>query len=434
MIKSSIVCILDKYPIIALAVSGGSDSMAMLEWFRKNRPKESYVVINIDHHIRGEESKRDSDFVKRYTEKYGITLYKYDVDAISFAKKNGYTIEQSARILRHNIFEKATLEYAYVVATAHHKSDQEESIFMHIARGCGINGLTGMALESGHIIHPLLYTSKDEIMEYIRDNNIEYCEDSTNLDNEYSRNFTRNEILPVIKQKYPQFGNSLLNLAEIAQEVLDFIDKNTPILVLEDNGVYCDLQNKHNVIKAEMIRRAFSLLGINFDIERKHIDIILEFAESNVNSSIDMPYNTIVYKERDGVVIAKKISYSQIKYRFSEGIFELGGYELQICKAEKFKNCLQSGIDKNLYISIDNLEKLEIRLRQIGDYIQKFGGGKKSLGDFLTDKKVPLRLRDRLPVIAIGQEIICVCGVDISEKARVLEDSKQIYKISLKVL
>lgn len=428
------VCILDKYPIIALAVSGGSDSMAMLEWFRQNRPKESYVVINIDHHIRGEESKRDSDFVKRYAEKYGIKLYKYDVDAISFAKENGYTIEQSARMLRHKIFEKATAEYAYVVATAHHKSDQEESIFMHIARGCGINGLTGMAVENGHIIHPLLHTGKAEIMEYIRDNKIEYCEDSTNLDNEYSRNFTRNEILPVIKQKYPQFGNSLLNLAEIAKEVLDFIDQNTPTLVLEDNCVYCDLKDKHNVIKAEMIRRAFSLLGINFDIERKHIDIIIEFAESNANNSIDMPYDTIVYKEREGVVIAKKISYPQVKYRFLEGFFEIGGYELQISKVEKFENCLNSGIDKTLYIATDNLENLEIRLRQNGDYIQKFGGGKKNLGDFLTDKKVPLRLRDRLPVIAIGQEIICVCGVEISSKARVLEESKQIYKVNINVL
>ena len=99
MIKSHIVSIINKYPIIALAVSGGVDSMAMLEWFRQNRPKDSFLIINIDHHIRGEESKRDSDFVKCYADKYGIELKKYDVDAIGFAKENGYTIEDRKSVV-----------------------------------------------------------------------------------------------------------------------------------------------------------------------------------------------------------------------------------------------------------------------------------------------------------------------------------------------
>ena len=194
MIKSHIVSIINTYPVIALAVSGGVDSMAMLEWFRQNRPKDSFLIINIDHHIRGEESRRDSDFVKCYADKYGIELKKYDVDAIGFAKENGYTIEQAARILRHKIFEAAVQQYASAVATAHHAQDQAESVFMHIARGTGIDGLQGMSVEDGHILRPLLFTTKQEILEYVDKNKIEFCEDSTNKDNNYSRNFIRNQI------------------------------------------------------------------------------------------------------------------------------------------------------------------------------------------------------------------------------------------------
>ena len=92
-----------------------------------------------------------------------IKLYRYDIDCLSFAKQNGYTLEQAARILRHQIFEQAAAEYAYVVATAHHMSDQAESVFMHIARGTGIGGLMGMSVLDGHIFRPLLHTSKAEI-------------------------------------------------------------------------------------------------------------------------------------------------------------------------------------------------------------------------------------------------------------------------------
>ena len=89
MIKSQIISVLDKYPTIALAVSGGMDSMAMLEWFRQNRPKESFLIVNIDHHIRGAESERDSKFVSDYAKKHGINIKKYDVDCIPFAKEKG---------------------------------------------------------------------------------------------------------------------------------------------------------------------------------------------------------------------------------------------------------------------------------------------------------------------------------------------------------
>lgn len=149
-----------------------------------------------------------------------------------------------------------------------------------------------------------------------------------------------------------------------------------------------------------------------------------------------MPYNTIVYKEENGVTICKKLAFENKTYRFSEGCFEIGGFELRVQKVKKNKlksmsAVCENGLEKTLYIATDNFESLDIRLRKNGDKIQKFGGGSKSLGDFLTDKKVPLRFRDRLPVVADGKNVVCVCGVEISECAKVLENSENIFKINI---
>lgn len=307
MIKCDIIATIEKLPIIALAVSGGSDSMAMAEWFRQNRPIESFVILNIDHHIRGEESRADSEFVKNYAQKHGIKYYHYDVYAVEYAKENGYTLEQSARILRHKVFEQACIDYAYAVATAHHQGDQAESIFMHIARGAGIDGLIGMSCFDGHILRPFIDTPKSEIMSFVKANNLDYCEDRTNEDVDFARNYTRKVIFPTICEKFENFPQSLIKLSNRAKEYADFIDQNTPALYLQDNSVKCDLQDKHIVICAEILRRAFSLLGVTTDIEERHINLLLEFFKNKKSGSLDMPYNTIAYKEEGFLVLSKKL-------------------------------------------------------------------------------------------------------------------------------
>lgn len=437
MVKSEIVSIINNLPLIALAVSGGSDSMAMAEWFRQNRPLESFVILNIDHHIRGEESRADSEFVENYAKQHGIKYYHYDVDAVGFSRQNGYTLEQAARILRHQIFEQACVEYAYAVATAHHQGDQAESVFMHIARGSGLDGLVGMSCFDGHIIRPLIDTSKQEIMQFIAKNNVQYREDSTNADNDFSRNYIRQVVFPIICQKYENFPQNLIKLSNRAREYADFIDQHTPALVMQDNSVQCDLKGKHLVVQAEMLRRAFSLLGVTADVEERHIKLLLSFAQKQGGGSLDMPYDTIAYNEKGALVLAKKSDYPMVEYPFAEGVFELGGFEVIVQKVDYncFLNKAESAVEQNafneLYLSLDDPCKVVLRLRKNGDKIAKFGGGSKSLGDFLTDKKVPLRLKERLPIVAQENNVLCACGVDISSTVKVQSTSRNIYKITI---
>lgn len=426
MVKSVIIHILDKYPKIALAVSGGSDSMAMCEWFRQNRPKDSFLILNIDHHIRGKESADDSSFVKAYAERYGLEYLHYDIDVLEYSREHGKGIEQSARELRHDIYRKVCQESAYVVATAHHQSDQVESVMLHIARGTGINGLSGMNVEDGYLIRPLLYTTKQEINDFIATNHLEYREDSTNNDIAYSRNYMRIEVIPNLEKRFDGFMNNIVKLAKRAREIQDFIDTQVPIMSVEQGAVKCDIRDKHRVVASEMLRRAFCLLGVEADVEERHIELLLKLVDKPNGTRLDMPYNTIAYSEKGNVVLEKEQpDMSSIEYPFGEGIFEFGDIELLVQKVDEIAK------DESLYMSGDNIINAVIRTRRKGDYIEKFGGGTKSLGDYLTDKKVPIRLRDRLPLIAEDSCVLCMTNVDISSSVKVTNDTKAIYKITI---
>jgi len=142
--------------------------------------------------------------------------------------------------------------------------------------------------------------------------------------------------------------------------------------------------------------------GSKKDLENSKIYVDLFPCNECAKAIIQAGIKCVVYKENKGIVIAKKTVYPNETYRFSDGFFEIGGFELQVQRVQ-YQDCLtkndsQFDLEKALFIAVDKTEELVVRLRNSGDTIQKFGGGSKSLGDFLTDKKVPLRLRDRLPV------------------------------------
>lgn len=431
MINADVIEIINNYPKIALAVSGGSDSMAMLYWFVINRPKSTFMVVNIDHHLRGAESANDSAMVENYCNLNGVEFIKYDVECVKYAQCNGYTIEQSARIRRQNIFFELCLDKVYAVATAHHADDQAESVLMHIARGTGIDGLVGMSAVDGHIIRPLINTSKSSIMQYVEENNIPYVEDSTNACNSYTRNFIRNKVIPLMESKYPSFKQNLFKLSKRSKEYQDFIDLHTPMLIVERNCVMLDVAKEHKVIASEMIRRAFKLLGIDCDIEERHIDLMLQLINKQNNSCLDMPYDTRVFNENGVLALELIKNYSFNDVPIEDGVYDLPDGQLVVQNVEIITDISSySEGEKDLYVDADKIREAVIRLRKNGDRINKFGEGSKSLGDYLTDKKIPLRLRDRLPIIAKGNCVCGVIGVDISADVKVDSNTKKIFKIT----
>lgn len=414
MISDRILKELNKFKRIGVAVSGGADSMALLHYLYYH--DYNVIVINIEHGIRGERSIEDTEFVKSFCDTLSIPCKVFRIDSLSYAKECGMTIEQSARVLRHDIFKKFSVKHGIPIATAHHKLDQAESVFMHIARGTGIDGLTGMTFSDGHLIRPLIDTDKEEIIEYIASNEVPFVDDETNSDVNYSRNYVRNAVFPIITERYPTFVDNLIKLSKRAGEIQELIkglepkaEKNYGSIVLDINGI-------PSVLAASAIMTACDTLGVTSDIEERHIDAILELPE---NKRIDLPHGLTAYNEYGRIAITLEDNIDIPQYPFKDGRFGFGYGELEIILSDK-------ALDGYKQIDCAKVDASAIiRTRKDGDKIT-LSYGNKNISDILTDRKIPLRLRDRVPLIESGGEIVAVGDIEVSPNYRI---SKKMDKI-----
>ncbi|MDE5600928.1 MAG: tRNA lysidine(34) synthetase TilS [Clostridia bacterium] len=417
------------------------------------------VAANVEHGIRGESSLRDSAFVTELCKRMGVELYSFTVDSPSFAKQNGYTVEQAARILRYRCFDElldsGKCDY---VALAHHLDDQIETVFMRILRGTGIRGLSGIKAVNGRYIRPLLEYTRDDISEYIARNNLEYVDDETNDDVSYTRNFLRAEIA-TLKQRFPAMGAAIKRLTVSAEECDLFIESQVPNIEVKDGVAYVKISDcTSTIISKRLFMRAAAALGVLQDIEERHLTLVLDLLSADSGKRLDLTHGICVHKEGDSLAFTRRFGDSQTgdtqlnvklqieEISFSEGYFEDFGINVTsvdvVYAKENIKNAMRAktnvvtedndGKCAVLYVDADNVPSgAVIRGRLDGDYIRKFGGGTKSLGDFLTDKKVPLRTRDSLKVVADGSRILAVFGVDISADVKIDENTKRVFALTV---
>ncbi|MEG2561600.1 MAG: tRNA lysidine(34) synthetase TilS [Clostridia bacterium] len=422
MLSCAIWDYLAQFDRLALAVSGGKDSMTLLDIFtQKKEWTGKFFVVNVQHNLRGQASVDDSAFVKAYCEKNGIEFQQFDIDVIALCQEKHYTIEQGARIIRREIFATIVADgKASRVLTAHHKDDQIESIFMHILRGCGLNGLIGMRLDDGVLVRPMLEISREKINDYAQANNLAWRQDESNFDNNYTRNKLRNEIIPLLESVYPSCGDNVVRLGKIAEKAVEFVSASLPECELKNGeiSIPVDLFDKRYLAEQAIVG-AVDKLATRVDLTFRQLEAVFELAKKTSGSRVDLPWGLSAYKQSNAVVIRLRESKNEFSYPFDKGEFDCGEWQIEI--SERDNGGLRADSDK--------LSGGVIRNRDKGDKIEKFGGMTKSLGDYLTDKKVAKRMRDNLPIIARGNEAFVVCGVDISEKAKIDENTQRICYI-----
>ena len=203
---------------ILIALSGGADSVALLCILHAaGYPCEA---AHCNFHLRGEESNRDEQFVRQLCKKYGIHLHTIDFDTTRYAAEKHISIEMAARELRYNWFEEIRNQCrADVVAVAHHQDDSVETILLNLIRGTGITGLLGIRPRNGVIVRPLLCINREEIMRYLQSIGQDYVTDSTNLEDEYTRNKIRLNLLPLMQTTNPSVKNSLIETSNYLSDV-----------------------------------------------------------------------------------------------------------------------------------------------------------------------------------------------------------------------
>ena len=320
---------------IGVGVSGGKDSMALLHYL--NQIKYDYgfdlIAITIDHSIR-ENSKNEVKFVEDFCNKNNIRVCKFKIDSISLSKKNGVSLESGAREGRYAIFEKLLSENIVdKIALAHHKYDQAETVLMHLFRGSGVTGLKGMQLiRDNKYIRPMLETDSEEIKNYIQENNIPYVQDESNFENEYNRNYIRNEILPLISKRWPHAVNSIANFANLASLDDEYISSMVPTqsLIINDREVKIPLSYfvYAKPITSRLLYKALRSIGVQKDIESKHIDMILNFVKNGQNGKrLELPLKVSVHKEYDYLtLLCKQNKTTKLYEKHKLGSFCVDGF------------------------------------------------------------------------------------------------------------
>ena len=416
---------------VAVALSGGMDSMALLHYALNNANNLGIevVAINVEHGIRGEESISDTNFVKDYCAKNDIPLFCYAVDSVKVAKEQKLSIEQSARKLRYECFFDAIAKgKCDKVATAHHQSDNAESILFNILRGTGIKGARGIEPNyNDKIIRPMLGVQKGDVQEYVNKNGIPFVTDKTNFDDDYTRNFLRLNVIPKIKEVFPEMEQSLTRFAEICALDDDFMQKLAiKSVVLNQANASINLPIERAIFNRSVII-ALKSLGVKKDWEKTHIDSVYSLCDKQNGAKISLLDGITAIREYDKITLYQSRETTDTQLPFAIGSFEFCNQQLII---KEVAPTSQIDLAQGFYLDADKLPKTAtIRTPRSGDVFTKFGGGTKKLCDYLTDKKIPQRLRSTLPIIADQNVVYAIFGIAVSNKAKVDKNTQTILEL-----
>lgn len=406
---------------VVLAVSGGRDSMCMLHFFIENAEKlPPFTVLNFEHGLRGEESSADSAFVSEYCKKHSVKCDVAELDCKTFCRQHGYGIEQGARILRRREFERIVkCGMADRVLTAHHADDNAESILMHIFRGSGLKGLCGIPRDDGVVYRPLIDTSSEEIAEYARQKGVPYREDSSNNDTGFSRNYVRKVLLPMIEERFPNAKAGISMLGRRAAQAYEYIAEHSPQAKMQGQAAVLDIEDLRGVTGETAVFEALGKIGGRVDVTSDHISAIFALAESENGATVCLPSAYRACRAGEQVHFYRETPVFTGEVPFETGGAALGEYEVIVSKKS------ETGA---LRVNAAAVPKDAVwRTRRDGDFFLPFGGGRRSLGDWFTDKKVPKYLRAHIPVLADGKEIYAVAGMEISKKLKVEEGDNCLY-------
>lgn len=419
---------------ILVAFSGGADSTALLHILKKYTATTGAKLFaaHINHCIRGEEADRDEAFCKSFAEKLGVTFFSLRVDVPKLAEQTGESIETAARRVRYEYFDSIMAEHSIkILATAHNADDNLETILFNMARGTGLGGLCGIpnyrSCKNGVVVRPILNMEKSDIIAYCRENSLHFVTDSTNADTDYTRNKIRAEIIPVMREINSGAVKNAVRMSENLRADSSCLEGLADLFIEElgdDLSIDC---KKLCTSPAPIVNRA--IIKIYDDIsggetlEYTHICALRQLAERAVpHSSVSLPLNIEGVIENKNLVLRKKQENKPRPDSYETELFA-GRNAISQTNCEIFIGTSHSceNVYKNsILMSLDSdriVGNLVARERRGGDRI-KNGGMSKSIKKLMCDKKIPLELRARIPIICDDNGIVAVPFVALRDGAK----------------
>lgn len=435
---------------ICVAVSGGRDSMALLHYLLAHGAEYGISVsaVNFDHKMRVESSARDSAFVKEYCQEHGVPLifyeWKDEIIQKTEALAHFWRLKKYLEAVKPCVLpDGREWKGADAVATAHHVNDNAETVLFNLARGSGLSGLTGItdsdlsasANKPCKLIRPFIACSREEIDAYITENAIPYVDDETNFTDDYTRNKIRHNVLPELEKAVPNAAKAIYRFSRIAAEDEEYFEnliKERRLIKHTSLGYEIARCFEKPVFKRALLQ-VFRGCGLK-DYTSEHLDRLyeLQFAEKGKKFEF---LELTAFSEEGKIAICSDelLEYSEngcpfkdfYRFEYSKHFGQSLFIELEKHFNNEWYDCLQN--PKTLKFDFDKIpETAVVRFMRAGDKFKKFGGGTKNLGDYFTDRKIPVRIRKNIPVVADGSQILIVCGVEISDDIKVGEGTKAV--------
>ena len=454
---------------VVAACSGGPDSMAMVDMLfaLSHEMQFNIVVAHFEHGIRGQESLDDADFVKAYAMVKGLSFRMENGDVPAYSQASGKSLEVAARELRYGFLAKVAAEFDNaVIATAHHRDDQAETVLMNILRGAGLTGLSGIRPKRGNVIRPVLFLSKEQLTDYCFVNHIAARLDKTNEVPDSTRNKIRLNLMPNLASSYNQaITEGLCHLADIAATDGDYITGQVKKIYddltwVEDGRVKVmrqDIVKQHPAVRRRLLQmlinftnqsdklpQGMSITGGMSNVGYVHIKILNELLQNGTTGTrvslpgdiqATMDYDVLsVYKRSEEAMRISEFSPTVLnipgRTEFSEGKKAITAEILRLDDLDeaariKLENEIAAKDTNKIVLDYQSIiSPVIVRQRLEGDRLLLTGGTKK-LKDYFIDKKLPREERVKVPLVLDERGILWVVGQVETILARVTDHTKE---------
>lgn len=417
---------IDKYQLLTVGkpvlvgVSGGADSIALLTVLVELG--YSCIVGHCNFHLRGEESMRDEHFTETYARKLGLPFVKVDFNTRDYAAEHHLSVEMAARELRYAWFEEMRCVHdAQAIAVAHHRDDNVETVLMNLIRGSGIRGMSGIRPKNGFVVRPLLSVTRQEILQWLAERQLEYVTDSTNLSAAYTRNFIRLRVLPLLETINPSVRTAINRTAEHLAEtesLFAYVMADARKRVFEaENRLSIKALMQYPSPKTVLFEllKAFHFTPSSVD------EIFLSLNKESGKLFFSSSHRLV--KDRDCLLLSPLAAAGEKEVYFltgEEGCWS-GPIDLAFSRIVRIEE-LHIQKDKDIaYFDLDKLKfPLVLRHWQQGDWFVPFGmQGRKKLSGYFSDKKFSRLEKEQVWLLCSGDEVIWIVGERSDNRFRV---------------
>lgn len=438
--------LIEKDDKVLLAISGGIDSTTLLFVLLEIQKNIGFDLglAHINHMLRGKESERDEEFIKKLALRLHLQLYVKRVDVKKIALDRGLSIQHAGREARYHFFDEVITEYSYnKIAVAHNLDDQIETFLLRALKGTGLKGLKAIPIKRDTIIRPFLNTYRADITQYAGQQMISFVEDSSNDKIVYERNFLRKEIFPIMEKLNPLFKEKIFFLLKDLTYIDHLFEKKANAFLKKhqrnkEGDISLDM-NSLNKIDDETKFRVISDIIVSLEPAfvplREHIRQIKNIISAKgPNLVATLPKGIKIKKIYDHLLFTKKPPAPPIQETFplsmGKNVLQPFGLDLQLSQPRKIAKLFSKNKNIALFDS-HKLGQLTIRTFINGDTFIPLGmKGRMKLKDFFISLKVPKDERRTIPLLLSDNDIIWIIGSRIDERFKITKNTSKVLKVT----